>query len=135
MFGPYGLKGRYGEVLVLKTLIENAIPARDFEEEKLRQVSGVDIETNFYSIDVKANLQEGVFFIEVDAAGWLFNPCKISDLIVHVDIASKECVWYMRKAAQSKIRVSDRLLKITPSNFREDFMSRSWDDLFQYLRG
>lgn len=136
VYGSYGLKGRYGEVLVRNVLSENAIPARDFEENKQQQVSGVDIETKSHTLDVKANLQDSVFFIEVDAAGWLFNPVKISDLIVHIDVASQECVWYTRSDAKSKIRVGaqNQLLKITPHNYRPDFMSKSWPDLFAYLR-
>lgn len=130
-----GLKGRLGEVLFFKILLENDLPVRDFEEEKRHQVQGIDIESNNHTIDVKSNLVDGKFFIEVDAAGWLFNPNKTSELIVHLDVASHEIVWYFRDVARTKFRVSDRLIRVSPTeNFREDFMSRSWDDLFALLR-
>ena len=133
-YGPSGMKGRMGELLFYTILRENNLPARDFEEEKQPQVQGIDIETNDHTIDVKSNLVDGMFFIEVDAAGWLFNPKKTSEIIAHIDVASKEIVWYTREAARAKMRVADRLVKITSDNFRSDFMSRSWDDLFAHLR-
>ena len=133
-YGMSGMKGRLGEVLFYKILVENNHLARDFEEEKQPQVEGIDIETNGHTIDVKSNLIEGMFFIEVNATGWLFNPRKISELIVHLDVASREVVWYKRADARAKLRTADRLVKITSENFRSDFMSRSWDNLFAYLR-
>lgn len=133
-YGPAGVKGRAGEVLFCNVLIENHLPARDFEEEKLQQVSGVDVESNGYTIDVKSNLVNSEFFIEVDAAGWLFHPQKTSDLIVHIDVDTADIVWYTREAARANLRTYNRLLKITPQNFRPSFMSRSWEDLLSYLR-
>ena len=132
-FGQSGVKGRQGELLVASILEEQSIPFQDFEEEKHQQVSGIDLQVGTHSLDVKSNLNNGVFFIEVSSNGWLFNPQKTSDIIIHVDVKTSECVWYTRKAAQASIRRDYALVKITPQNARP-FMSRSWDDLFTVLR-
>lgn len=135
-FGESGAKGRAGEVLVLNKLREQSIPAIDFEEDKLKQVRGLDIQTDRFSLDVKANLHKGRFFIEVDPQGWLFHFSKTSNLIVHVDPDSEEVVWYKRDDARSHIRHSTlrQLVRIHEGNFRPGWMSRSWDDLFALLR-
>lgn len=132
-FGQSGFKGRIGELLVARILEEQSIPFQDFEEEKHQQISGIDLQVGTHSLDVKSNLNSGVFFIEVNNNGWLFNPQKTSDIIVHVDVKTSECVWYTRKAAQASIRRDYALVKITPQNTRP-FMSKSWDDLFALLR-
>jgi len=132
-FGQSGFKGRQGELLVASILEEQSIPFQDFEEEKHQQVSGVDLQVGTHSLDVKSNLNGGVFFIEVNSNGWLFNPKKTSDIIIHVDVKTSECIWYTRKAAQASIRRDYALVKITPQNTRP-FMSKSWDDLIQFLK-
>jgi hypothetical protein len=132
-FGYTGFKGRKGELLVASILDEQSIPYQDFEEEKHQQISGIDLQVGTHSIDVKSNLNRGVFFVEVNSTGWLFNPKKTSDIIIHVDVKTSECVWYTRKAAQASIRRDHALIKITTSNARP-YMSRSWDDLFTLLR-
>lgn len=134
-FGRSGVKGRKGELLVARILEEQSIPFQDFEEEKLQQVSGIDLQVGTHSLDVKSNLNNGVFFIEVDSNGWLFNPKKTSDIILHFDIRTSECVWYTRAAAKASIRQDSiyPLVKITAQNARP-FMSSSWDDLFTLLR-
>lgn len=135
-FGESGAKGRAGEVLVLNKLREQSIPAIDFEEDKLKQVRGLDIQTDRFSLDVKANLHKGRFFIEVDPQGWLFHFSKTSNLIVHVDITTEEIVWYTRCAAKKHLRINclRPLISIHNHNFRSAWMSRSWDDLFQLLK-
>jgi hypothetical protein len=133
-YGHTGVRGRIGEVMLRKMLIDNNLPARDFERERVEQLRGIDIESNGHTIDVKSNLHDGVFFIEVDPAGWLFNPNKTSEIIVHIDIATSDVVWYTRAAARANFRVAPRLVKITADNFRPHFMSRSRDELFNLLR-
>lgn len=136
-YGASGERGRLGEVYVINILRENNIQAIDFEEEKQQQIEGVDIETDQFTIDVKTNLKRGEFFIETGSSGWLFHPRKTSDIILHVDPQTSNIVWYRRAEAQSKIRktaLSSDLIRITQHNFRPDFMSSSWDDLFNTLR-
>lgn len=135
-FGESGAKGRAGEVLVLNKLREQSLPAIDFEEDKRKQVSGIDIQSGRYSLDVKANLHKGTFFIEIDPQGWLFHFSKTSDIIVHVDPDTEEVVWYKRDDARSKVRHSTlrQLVRIHEGNFRPDWMSCSWGDLFTLLR-
>lgn len=135
-FGESGAKGRIGELLVLNILQEQSIPAVDLEEDKHKQVRGLDIQTNKYSLDVKTNLHKGTFFIEVDPLGWLFHHSKVSDVIVHIDDKTKEIVWYLRDVAKSKIKVdrTRKIVRIHEGNFKQEWMSRSWDDLFDLLR-
>lgn len=135
-YGMSGMKGRYGEVLFFQMLERENISAKDYEDQRAKQLAGVDIEAGKYTIDVKANLEDGVFFIEVDPKGWLFNPKKISDVIVHIDVATQSVVWYMRNVAKSKIICSEyrTLVKITPSNIRTDFMHTDCNDLYRLLR-
>ena len=135
-YGLTGFKGRQGELMVAHILEEQSIPFQDFEEDKHQQVSGVDLQASTHSLDVKSNLNNSRFFIEVSSNGWLFNPNKTSDIIIHVDVKTQECVWYTRKAAQASIRPRsgwNELVEINLSNSRQ-YMSRSWDDLFTLLR-
>ena len=135
-FGESGAKGRIGELLILNTLQEQSIPAVDLEEDKRKQVRGLDIQTEKYSLDVKTNLHEGTFFIEVDPLGWLFHHSKISDIIIHVDPITKEVVWYHREVAKQKLRINciRPLIRIHEGNFKSEWMSQSWDDLFILLK-
>lgn len=135
-FGESGAKGRAGELLILNILQEQSIPAIDLEEDRHKQVRGLDIQTENYSLDVKTNLHRGTFFIEVDPLGWLFHHSKISDIIVHIDPDTKEIVWYRREVAKSKLRINclRPLVRIHEGNFKPEWMSRSWDDLFTLLR-
>lgn len=135
-FGESGNKGRVGEVLVLNKLVEQSLPAIDFEEDRYKQVTGVDIQSGSYTLDIKANLHEKAFFIEVDPEGWLFHPFKCSDIIVHVDIDCGDIVWYRRACAKTKLRCNPLrpLVRIHEGNFKPEWMSRSWEDLFQLLR-
>lgn len=142
-FGGSGERGRSAELFVLGVLRNNGIKADDYEEDYAMQVAGIDIIANNISIDVKGNLYKGYFWIETGSSGWLFNEKKTSDIIVHVDQNTKEIVWYYRTIAKRAIRKVDEkpqsgdnkpLVKIDQYNFRSDFMSRSWDELFTLLR-
>lgn len=135
-FGESGAKGRVGELLVINKLREQSIPAIDLEEDRSKQVRGLDIQTQKYSLDVKANLHEGTFFVEVDPTGWLFHYTKTSDIIVHVDPNTSDIVWYFREVAKHKMRVNHlrTLVRIHEGNFKPEWMSRSWDDLIETLR-
>lgn len=135
-FGESGAKGRTGELLILNMLREQSIQSEDLEEDKVRQVRGVDIQTEKYTLDVKANLRQGSFFIEVDPLGWLFHPSKTSDIIIHVDVETKDVIWYHRKDAQAKIRINmlRPLVRIGEHNFKSEWMNRSFDDLCTLLR-
>lgn len=123
-------------MLVCHQLYNQQIDVIDYEQDYDHQLSGVDIQVSDHTIDVKANLNNGVFYIEVGGLGWLFNPAKISEIIVHVDISTEEIIWYYRAVAQSKIRCNNQrtLVKIDLGNYRNDFMHRSWDHLFDVLR-
>lgn len=140
-FGGTGERGRTAEILVMQILESASIEAQDFEEDYKMQVAGIDLISNGLSIDVKGNLYKGHFYIENGTQGWLFNVNKTSNIILHVDPATKDVVWYHRSVAQSKIRQvvehkgsSKSLIKIDQNNFRPEFMSRSWEELYTLLR-
>lgn len=139
-YGKAGERGRTAELLVMDILTRNNIEYEDFEDDYQYQVAGIDILTDKLSIDVKGNLYKGHFYIENGTTGWLFNPNKTSDVILHVDPNTEEVVWYYRSVAASKIRsVNDygekkSIFKVSDINFREDFMYRDWESLFKLLQ-
>lgn len=123
-------------MLVCYRLFNQQIDVIDHQHDRYQQLAGVDIQVANHTIDVKANLNNGVFYIEINDLGWLFNPSKTSEIIVHVDISTDEIVWYYRSIAQSKIRSNNHrsLVRVDLGSYRNDFMHTSWDDLYTAVR-
>lgn len=134
-YGMSGMKGRYGELLFIQMLGKRQIHATDCESSRSKQLAGIDVEVGKHTIDVKSNLENHQFYIEVGPLGWLFNPQKTSDIIVHIDVATLDIVWYLREIARTKIVCNaDRdLIKITKSNFRPDFMNTDCTTLCELI--
>lgn len=71
-------------------------------QDRCNQARGRDIEfnngkwKNYYTADIKNNLKYNKFYVEMDDAGWLFNPNKDSHRIWHVDPETGQMVWYDR---------------------------------------
>lgn len=116
-FGASGRKGDQGEdflMSVFKSWGWSATCHRGIQS-KSQQVRGVDITFkkptwhNSYSCDVKANLQDnGMFYVETDSGGWLFNPNKTSDRIWHVNPKTGWMAWYDRKEMQNYVKKQNR---------------------------
>lgn len=123
-FGKQGKRGRDGE-LFLKQVIESwGWEVIDNEEDKDLQVSGKDLLikspswVNYYSVDVKANLDNyGSFYVDLSEKGWLFNSKKKSDRIWHVNPTTGWMCWYGRKEMQNYMKnthgIKEELIKIT----------------------
>jgi hypothetical protein len=130
-FGATGAKGRQGELVVRDVLCAH-FSVIDPEADRHLQVAGVDLIANGVTLDVKANLHGGWFYIEQDPHGWLFNSRKTSDLIVHVDAASNSVVWYTRSDAKNAIKSSvGAMPRIGPPY--KPFIKTGWDSLITYL--
>lgn len=139
--GAYGLSGaigRRGELLFTSIINSKSnFTVIDYEQDYQMQVAGVDVVVNGHTIDVKANLHNGVFHIERGLAGWLFNANKTSDVIVHIDLDSSDIVWYLRDEARKSVRVAqhDTLTRCDVNRIgQRGFISTSWEQLLAFLQ-
>lgn len=127
-------KGRQAELLVLDTFDKWGYQVIDHEKHRYNQNRGIDIEIkhpswkNFYSLDVKGNMNKyGSFIVETSPDGWLRSPKKVSDRICHVCNETKWIAWYSRQDMikwlrdNSYLRVG--LLEIT-TRHKLDFITK-----------
>lgn len=121
---PSIVRAREAELLVLDTFEGWGYDVIDHESNKHNQVRGIDIEIkhptwkNFYSMDVKANMNKyGSFYVETTPDGWLRSPKKVSDRICHVCNETKWIAWYSRQDMIKWLRdngyLRTKLLEIT----------------------
>lgn len=103
-FGTSGEIGSSGEQLFKRQLDKRWIPYVHYEDDKAEQCAGIDFKVSGYTIDVKTNLHGAVAYIELGQGGWLFDPKKTSDIILHLDRESEHHCWYFRKEAQKAFR-------------------------------
>lgn len=115
-FGKSGTKGREGELFVKQAILSWGWEVKDNESNYLEQVAGQDLWIkaptwkNFYSIDVKANMNEhGAFPVIIDA--WM-NPKKLNDRFWHVNVDTGWMAWYSRQDMQQYI---------VDNNFKQNF--------------
>ena len=95
-FGTPGVKGREGELFLIKVFESWDWDVKDHENDKKMQVKGIDLSfrnpswMNFYTCDVKNNMDEyGCFFVYKD---WLY---KIkADRVFHVNPDTGWLAWY-----------------------------------------
>lgn len=77
---------------------------KDHSKDKSNQVKGFDFSIwkktwkNYYGVDVKGNMYaNGSFYVENQSFGWLRNPKKKSDRIVHICPETGWAIEYDRK--------------------------------------
>jgi hypothetical protein len=103
-YGANGAKGRAAELLYAQHVANQGMIAHDRESDYHDQVSGIDFIVQkgdkLFTVDVKGNLNNKRFYVEVGPRGWLFNPKKISEFIIHIDINTHDAVLYKRKDMQ-----------------------------------
>lgn len=116
-FGQPGKKGREGELLVIDTLLSWGWLVEDHEDDREKQVNGIDISfkkpswKRWYTGDVKANLRrDGTIPVYFD---WLFRGQ--SDRIFHVNVDTGLLIWYDRREMQKSI-LGGREYKVVPQN-------------------
>ena len=109
-FGDKGRIARDAELFVKEAVESWGWEVKDNESDYADQVAGRDLLikkptwSNFYSIDVKANMNEfGVFMVDSNEGGWLFNPKKKSDRIWHVNPTTGWMAWYGRNEMKQYI--------------------------------
>ena len=107
-YGESGAKGREGELFVLEAVRSWGWEVKDNESDFNQQVAGQDIWIkkptwkNFYSIDVKANLDKyGSFYVYPDQ--WL-NPKKKNHRFWHVNVETGWMAWYDRVQMQTYLK-------------------------------
>lgn len=98
-------KGLLAEQMYLEYAKKVYDDVKYYEEDQALQVAGIDftIHKNSwfrpYGVDVKGNLtSKGGFFIENNSNGWLRNPKKKNDRVVHICTETGWAVEYDRKA-------------------------------------
>lgn len=106
-FGATGARGLIGEKLVTQALRDMGCEVELYEDDYQMQVAGIDVEVRtcdgvfVYNADVKANMKStGAFCVEIDSNGWLFNPKKTSQKIIHVNPTTGWMAIYDRKDMQ-----------------------------------
>jgi len=106
-YGAAGIKGDQGERLYYDFAVRRYDSVSWNQSNKADQAAGADfsIKNNkwpkAYTVDVKANLKSGDFYIDNKASGWLWAQKKVSDIIVHLDIDTGDLVQYYRKDMKS----------------------------------
>ena len=134
-FGEVGKLARGAELFVKEAIESWGWEVKDNESGFADQVAGRDLLikkptwANFYSIDVKANMNEfGVFNVESNENGWLFNPKKKSDRIWHVNQNTGWMAWYGRNEMKQYIinnsLTNTGLVRILPTQ-KLSFITRS----------
>lgn len=115
-FGEKGARGREAELFVKKVIESWGWEVIDHEQDYQKQIAGIDLSirkpswSNFYDVDVKANMNEyGTFWIEVSPTGWLFNPKKKNHRVWHVNVDTGWMAWYDRE--KMKVFIEDSGLK------------------------
>ena len=109
-FAVTGPKGRKGEEFLMKVFESWGWDTKRNESDYKAQMDGKDIEFrapswyNYYSCDVKANLQNsGKFFVYMD---WLY---KVNcDRIFHVNPETGMIVWYGVKEMRQHVQTLDK---------------------------
>lgn len=134
-FGQVGKMAREAELFVKEAVESWGWEVMDNESDFADQVAGRDLLikkptwANFYSIDVKANMNDfGVFMVDSNENGWLFNPKKKSDRIWHVNQNTGWMAWYGRNEMKQYIinnsLTNTQLVRILPSQ-KLPFITRS----------
>lgn len=108
------LEGAFGNTEQIKKAVQGEqlweqFAIRTYDEvinhskDKNKQIQGADFSikkdswSRYYTVDVKSNMKYGHFYIENTANGWLRNPKKTTDRIVHVDVSNGYICEYDRK--------------------------------------
>ena len=110
-FGETGLKGREGELYVKQVIESWGWEVTDNESSHADQVAGRDLWikkpewSNFYSVDVKANMGENGSFY-VDPKQWM-DPKKKNDRFWHVNVKTGRMAWYARQDMQYYIQTKN----------------------------
>lgn len=137
-------KGRVAEQVFAYWANTNGYNVTDNESDRQLQLSGCDVTitkgNNVTHVDIKGNVTDGRFIIEIHPSGWLFSDKKTSDHICHVGSTSNNrtyvCYIYPRVDMQKWIKDNYKLLdkyydgtgqyfmtKITANN-RPDFIKK-----------
>ncbi len=121
-YGAYGEKGRIGEELVASILKEEAgQEVIDLERTMLGQTLGVDFVINKprwkrpYFVEVKSNMHNGTFFVELlkadNTPGWF--QTSIADRFYFVDVEKKHVVRMDAKSMRRYVTLYDPEIKTT----------------------
>ncbi len=135
-FGPQVKRARDAEIMVMDAFTKWGYEVIDHESDRDLQTQGLDFSIrkntwrNFYSIDVKANLDSyGSYYVDLKPDGWLFNPKKTSDRICHACVETGWFLWYGRDDMKNYIHKmnfdisEETVFKITPK-IKLDFVTR-----------
>lgn len=108
-YGASGIKGDKGERLYYDFAIKRYDNVSWNQISRTDQAAGADFSIKndkwprTYTVDVKANLNSGYFYIDNKASGWLWAKRKVSDIIVHLDLNTGDLVQYYRRDMKSFI--------------------------------
>lgn len=139
-------KGDEGELIFVSQMNARGINTRTFPSDYKMQVAGIDVLcNNEVAIDVKYNYKKGrhngkafgYFYIENDTGGWLFNPNKISEIVVHVcQSDTNQCCWYFRDEARKNVQIRTHKGSICKINALSNtrYIHHGWDSLAEYIR-
>ena len=109
-FGKDGILGHKGEELFYQYAIRTYDEVYWYANDMKEQVKGVDFKFKksswrfLYSADIKANMKGkfingryyGKFVVEANKSGWLKNPRKTSNRIIHLDVENNYYLEYSR---------------------------------------
>lgn len=96
-------KAVQGEQLWEKFALRTYDEVINHSSDRKKQIQGADFSikkdswSRYYTVDVKSNMKGGYFYIENTQDGWLRNPRKTTDRIVHVDVSTGYICEYDRK--------------------------------------
>lgn len=112
-YGASGIKGDHGERLYSAFANKKYDVVHWNQSDKIDQAAGADFTINMhgwkrsYTVDVKANYKNGVFFVDNKPSGWLWAKKKTSDIIVHLDVVTGDLLQYYRKDMKSLMELRD----------------------------
>jgi hypothetical protein len=109
-FGATGEYGDAGEIYVKQFLENHGFIVDLFSADKQKQEAGTDIQITFSNLcfdftttaDVKHNIKYDTytkrwnFAVDVRPYGWLFDPKKTSEWIIHVNVRERMIAVYRR---------------------------------------
>jgi hypothetical protein len=120
-FGKVGALGAKGEELFYQYAIRTYDEVYWYQNDMKQQVKGVDFKFKklawqfLYSADIKANMKGkfingkyyGTFVVEANNHGWIKNPKKTSNRIIHLDIENLFYLEYSRDVMKSYLANTD----------------------------
>jgi len=123
-FGKDGVVGSRGEELFYQYAIRTYDEVYWYQNDMSEQVKGVDFKFKksawrfLYSADIKTNMKGkfingkyyGKFVVEANKKGWLKNPKKTSNRIIHLDLENLYYLEYSRDLMKSYLASIDKEL-------------------------